>query len=415
MTGASVSAICGTSGNRGTRRVIWTGNAVGFLKFSLSRLSYSQLYPRPDQTGGDNNGMQAVSDILEGIYRWADWPARTPALSTSLRDSGKSRADLWALAAMTAVEFGFATNNAACSGDQNLTLQFRYIRPSGWCGAHHSSRVCCSSESPCSQRAGEPDCAVRPERGFTFRAGRRDCELEPAGQDRPYWHDRHEVHPNPHGNGEITMEFFRSQFNLTSREVSRRFGIVTQWRGAAGGGADGRAQLRHHAYPDCHVPLRLDLLQHAALQQQILPQLGGPGLLVKMMKTIVNCIGLNCTPPPGISPPLAATGWGTARAGRPPPSGRSRLTGTVWEVGPYNTFASRYMLAQQVFFNSTTMCRRRARIARTPKTATTAGPPVATTSRQARPATRSGASPVLTGAQLYNAAQLCGLATGVGQ
>ena len=75
--------------------------------------------------------MQAVSDILEGIYRWADWPARTPVLPTSLHDSGKSRADLWALAAMTAVEFGFATNNAACGGDQNLTLQFRCIRPAG--------------------------------------------------------------------------------------------------------------------------------------------------------------------------------------------------------------------------------------------------------------------------------------------
>ena len=42
-----------------------------------------------------------------------------PALSSSLKSSGKSRADLWALAAITAVEFGIETNNMVCDGSYN--------------------------------------------------------------------------------------------------------------------------------------------------------------------------------------------------------------------------------------------------------------------------------------------------------
>ena len=57
----------------------------------------------PDQTGGDNNGMQALSDLLEGIYIWPAYPSQTPSLQVSLKESGKSRADLWVLSAIAAV------------------------------------------------------------------------------------------------------------------------------------------------------------------------------------------------------------------------------------------------------------------------------------------------------------------------
>merc|ERR1719348_529677 len=76
---------------------------------------------RPDVKDGDNNGMQVVSDILEGIYTNKDFPSRTPSLQASLQESGKSRADLWALAAMTAVEFGISTNNMRC---RNITSEY---------------------------------------------------------------------------------------------------------------------------------------------------------------------------------------------------------------------------------------------------------------------------------------------------
>lgn len=159
-------------------------------------------FNRPDQTGGDpghggdNNGMQAVSDMLEGIYIWPDYPSRTPSLTTSLQESGKSRADLWALAAMTAVEFGIETTNMRC---RHQTHEY--------------------NAGGCSQRDDEPDCEVEVERPFIFKTGRRDCTFEPSSDDRPYWHDHQEVHPNPHGSGRITVDFFKENFNLNSRET----------------------------------------------------------------------------------------------------------------------------------------------------------------------------------------------------
>ena len=52
--------------------------------------------------------------MLEEIYKNKDFPANAPSLSVSLRDSGKSRADLWAYATVLAVEYGVETNNRVC-------------------------------------------------------------------------------------------------------------------------------------------------------------------------------------------------------------------------------------------------------------------------------------------------------------
>jgi len=153
-------------------------------------------FNRPDQLETDNNGMQAVSDLLEAIYMWPDFPSKTPALQVSLQQSGKSRADLWALAAMTAVEFGIATNNMMC---RNISSEY--------------------NKGGCSQRDEEDDCQVEMERAFVFKSGRKDCTLKPVSEERPYWHNMHEVHPNPHGNGKITVDFFKNNFNLNSREA----------------------------------------------------------------------------------------------------------------------------------------------------------------------------------------------------
>merc|ERR1711892_908221 len=161
-------------------------------------------FNRPDQTGGDNNGMQAVSDMLEGIYIWPEYPSRTPALPISLQESGKSRADLWALAAMTAVEFGIATTNMKCRNEAN----------------DHN-------KDGCPQRDKEDDCEVEIERSFIFKSGRRDCTFDHPSKGRPYWHDRDEVHPNPHGSGRITADFFKEYFNLNSREVVALMGAHT--------------------------------------------------------------------------------------------------------------------------------------------------------------------------------------------
>ena len=69
---------------------------------------------------GDNNHLGVVVRYLEVIYTTLDYPKAAPALNVSLRDSGKSRADFWAFAAMMAVEFGKDTTNIACiEGDSS--------------------------------------------------------------------------------------------------------------------------------------------------------------------------------------------------------------------------------------------------------------------------------------------------------
>ena len=145
-----------------------------------------------------------MSDMLEGIYIWPDYPSRTPVLSVSLQESGKSRTDLWALAAMTAVEFGIETTNMRCSQETN-----EY------------------NSDGCSQRDDESDCEVEVERAFIFKSGRRDCTFEPSSPDSPCSHDKQEVHPNPHGSGRITVDFFKTHFNLNSREVVALMGAHT--------------------------------------------------------------------------------------------------------------------------------------------------------------------------------------------
>ena len=63
----------------------------------------------------NNNGLGYTVELLEEIYTNPKFPrGMAPSLEISLKESGKSRADLWAFAAITAVEYGIETNNAVC-------------------------------------------------------------------------------------------------------------------------------------------------------------------------------------------------------------------------------------------------------------------------------------------------------------
>ena len=68
----------------------------------------------------NNNGLRHSVEVLEALYTLPDFPPNTPVLAASLRDSGKSRADLWALAGIVAVEYGVEANNRKCRGEQFL-------------------------------------------------------------------------------------------------------------------------------------------------------------------------------------------------------------------------------------------------------------------------------------------------------
>ena len=66
---------------------------------------------------GDNNGLQTVAAALELIYTDKSWPSNVQALEVSLKDSGKSRADLWQFAASVAMESTIERSNHACHYD----------------------------------------------------------------------------------------------------------------------------------------------------------------------------------------------------------------------------------------------------------------------------------------------------------
>merc|ERR1719423_196854 len=51
-----------------------------------------------------NNKLQMTARSLELIYKVPNWPPGARSLSMSLKDSGKSRADLWQLAGNVGLE-----------------------------------------------------------------------------------------------------------------------------------------------------------------------------------------------------------------------------------------------------------------------------------------------------------------------
>ena len=103
-----------------------------------------------------------------------------------------------------------------------------------------SIRIFNKGRSSCLQNFGEPGCSVNMARSFKFQTGRADCveviTLAPApitcffGQrdvEYGFKATKAEHHPNPVGNGQSTIEFFRESFATTGREVVALMGAHT--------------------------------------------------------------------------------------------------------------------------------------------------------------------------------------------
>ena len=192
----------------------------------LMRLAFHDCIPYVGGGGGcdgclnldenlkGNFGLQHSAAVLEKIYKEKDFlkqkSKKAPKLAESLYESGKSRADLWAFAAIVALDFFQQDTHRRCS--DNL-----------W-------------ENMC----GEPDhCfAPFPEEGRRmFRTGRVDCHgpaKDPLGRisgdkkdKQGYVTFRPENHPNEHGNGRQTTEYYDTQFGLTKRESLALMGAHT--------------------------------------------------------------------------------------------------------------------------------------------------------------------------------------------
>ena len=73
-----------------------------------------------DTNISEHNGLGPTLEILEKVYKEPSFPPSTPILEMSLFNQGVSRADLWAFAAITAVEYAIDMNNVMCRDSTHL-------------------------------------------------------------------------------------------------------------------------------------------------------------------------------------------------------------------------------------------------------------------------------------------------------
>ena len=69
----------------------------------------------------------------------------------------------------------------------------------------------------------DPHCKVNFTQPFVFKTGRRDCTPDPNAYpegfgSRDYFTSKHEIHPNSLGNGIVTVDFYKKNFDMTARE-----------------------------------------------------------------------------------------------------------------------------------------------------------------------------------------------------
>ena len=166
----------------------------------------------------DNNNLVWAARVLEMVYNDNNlmiprFTGTSPemdkykglsgkAIQGSLRERGKSRADLWALAALTAAELGMHYHNSQCDA-RNMTL---------FCGGNPDN-------DPCEAKLPLPK----------FKYGRKDCTSQCEGPNNFYEFctNAKESHPDPHGNGNSVTTFFKEEFQLSAKETIALMGAHT--------------------------------------------------------------------------------------------------------------------------------------------------------------------------------------------
>lgn len=163
---------------------------------------------RPNAFLTDNNGLDKTVEGLERIYT-----RPLPGFTKSLQDTGKSRADLWALAGIVAVEFSIQAQNLVCGGKRFLVNGF--------------------NEAQCLQDFGS-GCRVNYTSPIEFRTGRRDCQpVRPSnpsnqwGPNAPYKTAKRENHPSLYWGGRRIAEWMRDNFNFNGQETVAIMGAHT--------------------------------------------------------------------------------------------------------------------------------------------------------------------------------------------
>ena len=101
-----------------------------------------------------------------------DWPWQEAGLSASLQQLGKSRADLWQLAGLIALERSLERANRACDLDYHARQQVRIYQPV----------IIHNCLCQVTLLEGREACEIKLTKPLKFYSGRADCIPDPAGQ-----------------------------------------------------------------------------------------------------------------------------------------------------------------------------------------------------------------------------------------
>ena len=187
-----------------------SGGCDGCLNWKNINYEYKDIfdhqykYYAPQVNEGDNVGMARLVGFLEVLYTTIDFPSSAPSLKVSLKDSGKSRADLWAFAGMVALEKSIERANWACEYDFNMRQQQTLLE-------------------------GREKCDIKITKPVKFMHGRIDCI--PPNPQLPYITDKEENQALNFGTAENVLEYMKEEFKMPARE----FIALSAIHGQAGG------------------------------------------------------------------------------------------------------------------------------------------------------------------------------------
>ena len=143
----------------------------------------------------DNNKLSTTAMALELVYTDPTWPPGVRELSSSLQSTGKSRADLWQLAANTGLEIEMTKANYACS--HKVSYQQMVVA-----------------------LEGKEKCLWKLEQPVPFQYGRADCVRNPSEgtTDLPFEATNKESHSNPFGQGDWVLKDLKRDFGMSARQ-----------------------------------------------------------------------------------------------------------------------------------------------------------------------------------------------------
>merc|ERR1712008_595979 len=147
----------------------------------------------------DNQGLDQIVAKLELIYTSVDWPFQAPSLEVSLHQTGKSRADLWQLAGLVALERELERSNRACDLDFHARQQVTLLE-------------------------SRDACEIKLTKPLKFQTGRKDCVSDdPEG--RGYVTTQPEVQPSMFGDADHVVDYGKEQFGIDALHWTALQGI----------------------------------------------------------------------------------------------------------------------------------------------------------------------------------------------